>query len=204
MTLTGWLLLAVALIVTAGVAYWLGRLSVSRSGRMQALEQERDAATEELTRYQGEVRDHFETTAQLFNQVTGSYRQLYEHLADGAGRLAAPGDERLLQQSPEQRRLPEDLSADAAGSDVPDAVTEEPVSAGQPAEADTAAATEVAEQPAADERSPVGDATERDTDPAEAAEPKADKAQAGDVAEAQTESGQDREDSGSKAEPHTR
>jgi uncharacterized protein len=163
MSLTGWVLLLLVLIATAGVAWWLGRLSVSRSGRMQTLEQERDAANAELARYQQEVRDHFETTAALFNQVTGSYRQLYEHLADGAGRLASHGDGQLLQQSPEQRRLPEDLGPDAAereeaaSADSPDAEASPEALGAEPealataeSEAAVPAQDPTAEQPPAD------------------------------------------------------
>jgi uncharacterized protein len=74
-----------------------------------------------LRRYKEDVSSHFEKTATLFNEVTGSYRNLYEHLADGSQRLGLGPDAHLLQTSPERRRLDggsgkEESVATAAGT----------------------------------------------------------------------------------------
>ncbi len=105
------------LLVAILVSFVAGRMAAPRTGRLKSLEQERDAANAELRRYREEVSAHFEKTATLFNEVTGSYRNLYEHLAEGSQRLGLGPDAHLLQTSPERRRL-EGSGAHPGGEDA--------------------------------------------------------------------------------------
>jgi uncharacterized membrane-anchored protein YhcB (DUF1043 family) len=45
--------------------------------------------------YQEEVADHFVKTAELVNRLTDSYKEVFDHLRDGAGRLV---DEQTLRE----------------------------------------------------------------------------------------------------------
>ena len=96
------------LAVGIAVAFFAGRMSAPRTERLRNLERERDAAAGEVRRYQEEVNAHFEKTGKLFDQLTGDYRALYEHLADGAGRLGTTDHGEVLQAAPERRKLGRD------------------------------------------------------------------------------------------------
>jgi uncharacterized protein len=100
----GWLLL-----IAVGIALGFGtaRLWPGGAARVKTLEQERDAAREELSSYRQEVNAHFAHTAELFDKVTADYRSLYEHLALSARQLGAIRGESVRRPlaEPEQRRL---------------------------------------------------------------------------------------------------
>jgi uncharacterized protein len=100
----GWLL-----VVAVGIAlgFSVGRLWPGSAARLNALEEERDAAREDLETYRQEVSAHFARTAHLFDKVTADYRGLYEHLATGSRQLGALRGEsvELPQAPPEARRL---------------------------------------------------------------------------------------------------
>ncbi len=125
-TLAWFFVLAVAIVV----AFFAGRMSAPRTARLRNLERERDAAAGELRRYQEEVNSHFETTGKLFDRLTGDYRQLYEHLSQGAQKLGSFDHGHVLQSEPERRRLGTGKAA-AGGA---------PAAAGGEPEAETAAA----------------------------------------------------------------
>ncbi len=148
MTTVAWIV--VVLICLAG-GIWLGRYTAPGVEKTRSLEQERDEAHAELQRYREDVRTHFEKTAHLFNQVTGSYRSLYEHLAEGSERLGTGPSAGMLESKPEDRTLqgPEQAGADGegAGQDA----TEEPGAADAPAaeeSADTGERPNRADEPA--------------------------------------------------------
>ena len=53
------------------------------------IQQQLDGVRSELAGYQKEVSEHFRTTASLVQELTHSYRQVYEHLAAGSNRLCS-------------------------------------------------------------------------------------------------------------------
>lgn len=55
--------------------------------RTRQLEQDLDAARNELGGYRQDVNRHFLKTSLLFNKLTDDYREVYEHLATGAQKL---------------------------------------------------------------------------------------------------------------------
>jgi len=72
----------------------IGQLEASRAeleARLGAAEQERDEASEALGRYQQEVAGHFSQTSDLLKEMTLQYRNIYEHLAQGAEALCPEG-----------------------------------------------------------------------------------------------------------------
>ncbi|MDG1474230.1 MAG: DUF1043 family protein, partial [Porticoccaceae bacterium] len=49
-----------------------------------------DKSNQQLKRYQQEISEHFITVSHLTANITQSYRQIHEHLASSAIRLASP------------------------------------------------------------------------------------------------------------------
>ncbi|MCC5857363.1 MAG: DUF1043 family protein [Ectothiorhodospiraceae bacterium] len=168
MSTFSWLFVLVVAILVSFVA---GRMAAPRTGRLKALEQERDAASAELRRYREEVSAHFEKTATLFNEVTGRYRNLYEHLAEGSQRLGLGPDAHLLQTSPERRRL-EGSGTHQEGDDAGTGVAspaDGPASAAEPASEERTSPEQPAAERVSEERIPP-------EQPAEAGTPSPDSA----------------------------
>ena len=83
-----WIWISMAAIAGAligGGAVWL--LGRSRSGGPSIAELEK-----ENQRFKTEVTDHFVETARLINQMTDSYKAVFDHLSGGAQRLVDPKD----------------------------------------------------------------------------------------------------------------
>jgi len=74
---------AFGLIAGLGLAYVL--LPGSRLAR-RALE-ERDSAQHELDEFRRTVDEHFQKTSDMFHDLTLRYRQVYDHLSEGAQAL---------------------------------------------------------------------------------------------------------------------
>lgn len=174
MTTAIWII--VVLICLVG-GIWLGRYTAPGVEKAREMEQERDEANAELQRYREDVRTHFEKTAHLFNSVTGSYRQLYEHLASGSERLGTGANSGLLETRPEDRQLqgPEDIEGEsekahaAASSETPGAdptaeSTQEHASAEPEQTAEQHEAPEPEEEQADKARRPEADAAAEPTD----------------------------------------
>jgi uncharacterized membrane-anchored protein YhcB (DUF1043 family) len=60
------------------------------------LEQRLHQAESELQAYQRNVAEHFTQTSALVNNLTQAYREVHEHLADGALKLATPAISRQI------------------------------------------------------------------------------------------------------------
>lgn len=63
------------------------------------LEQRLHEAENSLKNYQRDVADHFAQTSQLVNNLTQSYRDVHEHLANSALKLATPAISRQILES---------------------------------------------------------------------------------------------------------
>lgn len=61
--------------------------------------------------YQQQVSEHFVGTAQLLNQLTGSYRDVHNHLAKGARTLAGDNDNSSLVTLPDTTHSEQDQAA---------------------------------------------------------------------------------------------
>ena len=60
------------------------------------LEQRLHQAESELQAYQRNVAEHFAQTSELVNNLTQAYREVHEHLAEGALKLATPAISRQI------------------------------------------------------------------------------------------------------------
>ena len=79
---------SLALGVLLGLIY-AGHLN-NRPSRVQELENQIRELKEGHDEYRGSVSDHFSTTAELVQQMTENYREVYRHLATGAQDLCSP------------------------------------------------------------------------------------------------------------------
>jgi hypothetical protein len=128
------------LALTAGLAGVFVGLAIglmmargsSGGGQDRALEEKLAASEQALADYKDKVNEHFEETARKVNNLTDSYREVYQHLATSSMELTS-GDvsQRLLDagstafSADEQTESPEEKTvADAApaeDTDTPDA-----------------------------------------------------------------------------------
>jgi uncharacterized membrane-anchored protein YhcB (DUF1043 family) len=85
-SLSTWLLPTAALLIGMAIGILIARLLPNaNSGRTQ---QQLDDLKERFDNYQGEVVNHFNTTASLVKRMTQSYQDVQEHITAGASRLA--------------------------------------------------------------------------------------------------------------------
>lgn len=70
------------------VGLFFGYLLTSLLQRRKAGGKNAAQLRKEMEGYRAEVNDHFTRTAELFKESTEKYRDLYEHLAGGAQKLA--------------------------------------------------------------------------------------------------------------------
>lgn len=83
-----WLLYLIVLIVGGFGGYVLAKTR-NPDNRVRELEEHLRVLQGKLDHYQEAVTHHFVTTAQLVNNVTQGYRELHEHLQQGATHLCA-------------------------------------------------------------------------------------------------------------------
>lgn len=81
--------------ITAGIVigfaagYFFSRLDTSMQKKCDELEQKLDTAHQEMTNYKQDVTQHFVKTSSLINNMTQSYRAVYDHMAEGANNLCS-------------------------------------------------------------------------------------------------------------------
>ena len=102
-----------------------GRLSSTSPARIKEMETQIENLHHQHTEYRSEVSSHFNTTAELVQQMTESYREVYQHLATGAQELCSedvadkmlpPGENRMFQRQEEKTgaEAPKDYAANRA------------------------------------------------------------------------------------------
>lgn len=149
-------------ILIGGVAAWIWLKGRSGSaGSVETLKRENE-------RFREEVNEHFVQTAELINQLTDSYKAVFDHLSDGAEKLVDQDAvrERMPQVSDEEvrlKRLGAPLEKSVAEEAAP--ATEESVDAKDDTET---SATEPRQDPTDEERrfGEEGPAGEADKDEA--------------------------------------
>ena len=120
-----WLILASMLAVGVLLGFVIGRTKGDTSApRVKELEENLAKADEEMQQYRGQVTGHFEKTANLFNQLTNDYREVYEHLATSSEQLCGDQVAKLKSLTAETKVLEgegeklETPAAEAAPSDA--------------------------------------------------------------------------------------
>ncbi|MBR9866231.1 MAG: YhcB family protein [Oceanospirillales bacterium] len=80
-----WIIGIVALLAGTLIGYLMGRSGDTSS--QQKLVDQLNEAQRDLSEYKEKVNGHFEKTAELVNNLTESYKQVHQHLAQGSETL---------------------------------------------------------------------------------------------------------------------
>ncbi len=103
--------ITMAVAAVGVLAVFLIGLAVGRASSRRTAEHARDLedrlqlAEEEMNQYRAQVSEHFSDTSKLLRDLTLQYRNVYEHLAEGA-RTLCPEADRLLPSSFAEAALP--------------------------------------------------------------------------------------------------
>lgn len=84
------LIAAAFFLIGAGIGHLYSRKTGANNPSVQELEKKLEQTEQQLKRYQQEVTEHFVTVSHLTTNIAQSYRQIHEHLATSAIRLASP------------------------------------------------------------------------------------------------------------------
>lgn len=114
--LTGILFAALGAMLGSIITY----LVVARHGRTRKLQDELDQLKDRFTDYRDQVTQHFMRTSELVQEMTQSYRAVYEHLALGAQNLCGGQIEAPRQHSPDTASLAGEEPAQALGDSEPE------------------------------------------------------------------------------------
>lgn len=82
-----WIIGILGILLGIGLGSIVTYALASRSSRNQNLQAELDQLSERFTEYRDQVSQHFMHTSDLVQEMTRSYRSVYEHLASGAHHL---------------------------------------------------------------------------------------------------------------------
>lgn len=107
------LIVVVCAVVALLVGYFLG----SRFGGKKSVAMKQ--ATEQHDSYKNDVREHFEQTSAIMSRMVDDYRDMYQHMAEGAEKLAEMHPEKLVTPPP----APEAITRDTAAQPGPGADT---------------------------------------------------------------------------------
>lgn len=116
-----------ALVVGGLLGMLFGRNSTAGSQQARDLEKRVDELSRDKKAYENRVTEHFAETAERLNALTDMYRDIHEHLAEGAStlavgkpsvtvkRLAGDDDRRTLPESAGDVEPPRDYAPKANG-----------------------------------------------------------------------------------------
>jgi len=107
-----WIVGVLGILLGTGLGSIVTYVLASRNNRNQNLQAELDQLVEQFSEYREQVGQHFMHTSDLVQEMTRSYRAVYEHLATGAYHLCSdPADTPTL-----AHRSPDALAADSTTS----------------------------------------------------------------------------------------
>lgn len=106
-----------------GSGFFIAYLTIKHDGRVKQLEDQLSKAQVDHTEYRGKVSQHFEKTAELFEDMTERYRAVYQHMASSAQALCEERPPALQLDIVDRGRLSRDMhnaAAQATASAVAD------------------------------------------------------------------------------------
>lgn len=108
----------VALLLGIGLGLIISRVFNKGATHSRRVSQKMDELQNEHTRYQAQVNEHFMETAHRMRRLNDSYRDMYQHLAQGAVRLS--NDEELREMlDPQDLKLGYNRNAPESGFEPP-------------------------------------------------------------------------------------
>lgn len=141
--------IAVCLIVGLLIGYLIGHfLGGGKSGAKAAAAQ----AAKAHEAYRDDVREHFEQTSHIMSRMVDDYREMYEHMSAGAGKLANIHPERVVTPPPAPEAITEQEAKHGPAGEVGDTATSQAKST----------AAETSDDDDAPERTSADKATEDD------------------------------------------
>lgn len=102
------------LVAGLGLGALLGRRSSPQGQKYREVERKLDQVLQEKKLYEDEVVEHFSETARKLNNLTESYREVHNHLANGATELCqgkGPVVLDKLQNNSDPAEIPADMAA---------------------------------------------------------------------------------------------
>lgn len=82
-----WIVALGCFLVGAAAGALLFKVFRSDEAQVRSLKQQLQKLSEEHENYKSNVHSHFGNTARLFGQLSDSYREVYQHMAEGARQL---------------------------------------------------------------------------------------------------------------------
>lgn len=76
-----------AMVIGFTLGTYLARRKAGSAESLQKLQQQLTQQQQQQEQYQNQVTEHFSQTGQLLNQLSNSYREVHNHLAQGATQL---------------------------------------------------------------------------------------------------------------------
>lgn len=150
--------LGIGLVAGIGIGIYLNQMGVLRSKKQIELEAQLHQARDNLQQYKQDVARHFVQTSGLINNMTQSYRAVFEHLSDGAKRLCGDDYHELLLDPPPAQPLVEQQTVNTNSQDEQPAVipavaaaNTKPPAAGNATSPQTGSHAERRKTPAADQ-----------------------------------------------------
>lgn len=93
-TTSTWLIGLLGMLLGSMLGSIATYLATTRNRKTHELQQELSQLRERFTDYRDQVTQHFMRTSELVQEMTRSYRDVYEHLASGAQHLCGDNDDR--------------------------------------------------------------------------------------------------------------
>lgn len=88
--MVAWILyICIGVIGGFAAGFYVSRLIDENKKKCEKLENQLNDAKNEMTSYKQNVTDHFVKTSNLVNNMTDSYRAIYDHMSDGAKSLCS-------------------------------------------------------------------------------------------------------------------
>jgi uncharacterized membrane-anchored protein YhcB (DUF1043 family) len=103
-----WIVALGCFLAGAAAGALLFKIFRSDEAQVRDLKQQLQRLSEEHENYKSSVHSHFGNTARLFGQLTDSYREVYQHMAEGARQLCPDYISNQLTLNNETRTLLKD------------------------------------------------------------------------------------------------
>jgi len=107
-------ILILILVICAIVALIIGYVVGSRFGGKKSVAMKE--ATEKHDGYKHDVREHFEQTSAIMSRMVDDYRDMYQHMSEGAEKLADLHPEKLVTPPPAPEAITRDTGSEETGA----------------------------------------------------------------------------------------